>query len=304
MAFKTLQGTLASAVADAGTFSGSYPAGTLRGDYVNGQDHILIVNQSLFRAPEDFTVSLGDTTWTITQNTGATLPAGATYRVQLDMPGATGELVDASGVAADNTVNCPVVLIDLGNPLTADADGVSTVQLKGAAGDLTITGAAASGGVATFDVARNVTLTGATTDHSAVVVTVTGTDVYGAAVVETFAGPNNSTVAGKKAFKTVTQVAVGAAIATTGISVGFGDVLGLPVKLPITSMVLKEIEDSAAASAGTLVAGLSALTKSTATTADVRGTYDPSSACNGTKSFQLIAAIPDATDKGQVQYSA
>lgn len=55
---------------------------------------------------------------------------------------------------------------------------------------------------------------------------------------------------------------------------------------------------------GTLVAALSSATKSTATTGDVRGTYDPSSACNGAISFGLIALVPDASDLGNSQYSA
>lgn len=300
--FATLEGYLASAVANGGTFSGAYPAGTGRGDFVNGKEHKLLVNQSLYAAPEAFTVALGASTWTVTWNGGYTLPANSRYRVQLDMPGGE-ELVDEAGAAALNTVKCPIVYIDLGAPIAADVDGVAAVQLKGAAGDLTLDGAQVVDGVAVLDVPRNLTLTVATTNQSGLTFTFYGTDAYGEELVESLAGPNANTVAGKKAFKTVTRVAVSGAIATNGVSVGFGDVLGLPVYLPVGGLVLKEIEDRAIATAGTLVAGLSELTKSTASTADVRGTYDPNSACDGSKAFALIAALPDATFKGQAQYA-
>jgi hypothetical protein len=59
---------------------------------------------------------------------------------------------------------------------------------------------------------------------------------------------------------------------------------------------------TASASAGTFVAGLSVNTISTATTADVRGTYDPSAACDGSKAFELLVNLSDPTFKGVPQY--
>lgn len=303
MSFSTYSGVLAAAVATSGTFSGSYPSGTRRGDFVNGVKHKLIVNGNRYTAPENFTIALGASTWTITWTGTNTLPAGASYWVELDMPGSNAPLVDANGVAVNNAVVAPVVLVDLGNPATAAATGIATAQLLGAAGNLTLDGATVSGGVAVLDVPRNVTLTVATTNQSGVTFTIYGTDEYGVSMVEQITGPNNNTVQGKKAFKRVTRVAASGAIATNGVSVGFGDVLGLPFHLPVTAMVLKEIEDSAAATSGTLVAGLSVLTKPTATNADVRGTYDPNSACDGTKSFQLYILSADPTYKGATQYT-
>jgi hypothetical protein len=35
----------------------------------------------------------------------------------------------------------------------------------------------------------------------------------------------------------------------------------------------------------------------------VRGTYDPDSACNGTKTFTLLVALTDPTYKGVAQYA-
>jgi hypothetical protein len=50
------------------------------------------------------------------------------------------------------------------------------------------------------------------------------------------------------------------------------------------------------------VAGLATGTVSTATTADVRGTYDPNVACDGSKGFKLIVALQDPQFLGNPQY--
>lgn len=55
---------------------------------------------------------------------------------------------------------------------------------------------------------------------------------------------------------------------------------------------------------GTLVTALAKDTKSTATTADVRGTYDPATACDGTTNFGLMVFTPQPEDIGNKQYVA
>lgn len=290
--FYTVEGVLASAVATAGTFTIGWPDGAPLGSFRSGKNHKLLIDQTLYSAPADFTVAYtSSSVITITQNTGRTFAAGTSFRVQLDA-GGDGDVVNADGVTLLRTKAAEVLRVNLGAPLTADVDGIAAVQLVGGAGNLTLDGVQVSGGVATLDVPRNFTLTVATTNHSARTFTVYGTDEYGASLVETLAGPNNNTVSGKKAFKTVTRVAVDGAIATNGVSVGFGDVLGLPVFVGAGG-IHAELQDGAAATAGTLVAGLSVLTKSTATTADVRGTYDPNAACDGAKVFELDVVVVD-----------
>lgn len=301
MSFKTVSGTLASAVASGGTFTANYPAGFGAGDFLGGYDHILVAAGGVHRATAGgISLSFGASNITVTYNGSTTLPAGTDYRLQIDEVGDNNRWMP-DGNEPNGVSRLDSYVVNLGAPITADADGVSAVQTLGSAGDFTIGGALASGGVATFDVPRNVTLTGATTDHSARTFTITGTDEFGNAVVEELAGPNNSTVSGKKAFKTVTQVAVDGAISTNGVSVGCGDVLGLPIFLAQKGHVLSEMEDGAAATAGTIVAGVS--TAATATTGDVRGTYDPNSACNGSKVFQLIVALGDPSHRGVSQYA-
>ena len=105
-----------------------------------------------------------------------------------------GSDVKAKYIAADTTA--------------ADADGVCQSQTPAAGGEpnLTINGALASGGVATFVAARLITIASAS-DDSGRTFTVTGTDVNGNVQTETIAGPA-TTVTGTLYFRTVTQVTV------------------------------------------------------------------------------------------------
>ena len=88
-----------------------------------------------------------------------------------------------------------------------DADGICASQTSGAtAGTLTINGAKASGGVATLNSARQITLASAA-NLADKTFTITGTDANGDALTESLTGPNNSTVTSTKHFLTVTEIA-------------------------------------------------------------------------------------------------
>lgn len=106
-----------------------------------------------------------------------------------------GSDVKAKYIAADTTA--------------ADADGVCSSQTPAAGGEqsLTINGAQASGGVASFTAARFITITSSGTDDGRTF-TITGTDVNGNAQTETIAGPDTTTVTGTSYFRTVTAVTV------------------------------------------------------------------------------------------------
>jgi len=283
--------TLASAVASAGTITVPYPTGYDAGSFTGGYAHKIGCMAATFTAPEDITVSFGASSATITYNGSTTIPAGTTVFVELDRPG-PNNFSPERNADTGSMVEMYQRLISLGAPATADADGVCASQSGTASTEMTINGALASGGVATFDVPRNVV--GAWTNTATL--TVTGTDEYGVTIVET--SGSGTSMAGKKAFKTITSVVPSANI--TSATVGSGDVLGLPVFLKSTGHVLKELEDGAAPTAGTVVAGVQST--ATATTGDVRGTYDPNSACNGSKSFQLLVMLSDPSYKGITQY--
>jgi len=88
-----------------------------------------------------------------------------------------------------------------------DADGICQSQTSGAtASTLTINGAKASGGVATLNSARQITLASAA-NLADKTFTITGTDVNGDTLTESLTGPNNDTVTSTKHFLTVTEIA-------------------------------------------------------------------------------------------------
>lgn len=96
---------------------------------------------------------------------------------------------------------------------TASANNISTSQTPGGAGNLTITGSAASGGVATLDVARRVLISTAGND-SGRTFTIFGTDRNGNVQSEAITGiPNTTSGATVRDFLTVTRISVDAATA-------------------------------------------------------------------------------------------
>ena len=109
------------------------------------------------------------------------------------------------------------------SPDAADRNGVCLAQTPAVAGNLTIAGALATGGVATMDIARHLSIY-SDADESGVTFTITGTDRNGAALTETIVGPNATTTNGLRNFLTVTQVAVDAA-GTGNVEVGSADEL-------------------------------------------------------------------------------
>lgn len=289
MSYNIIQGTLGSAVADDGTFTVSYPAGTDEGTFALSAKHQLVVNQVSLTAPAGFTLTFGTSNITVTNKSGAAWPISSKYYLQAEHAGTRGVVEASSGTTVENTSVANLVNIQLGAPDALDADGVFT-SVSQAAGSITLDGALTSGGVATFDVPRNIVIDSGGADTATL--TFTGTDVYGNTMTEAITLNGTTAVAGKKAFKTVTACANDATI-SNGAFAGTGDVIGLPVAIPSTGVVLAELEDGAAASAGTVVAADVTAGGATATTGDVRGTYDPNSACDGDKYFTLVVALPD-----------
>lgn len=276
---------------DTQTFS--YPTGTGPDSFAPAGNHKITGADvtELLSNMGHITLTFGGSNITVLNNTERTFRAGATYVLDLDLAGYDDE---EDPIPVATAFEMSAVRINLGAPAAADADGAVASQACTAASGLAtgINGALASGGVATFDKPRNVVAAWTGTS----VLTVTGTDEYGNTVVESSA--SGTSLAGKKAFKTVTGVAVSADV--TGLTIGTGDVLGLPIFLE-APIALGEIEDGAKATAGTIVAGVT--TAATATTGDVRGTYDPNSACNGSKTFELDVLVRAKSFKGVAQYA-
>ena len=177
--------------------------------------------------------------------------------------------------------------IDFGTPNVLDADGYAKSQSPSGAGNLTLDGALAG----TADVARNVTITSGGDDRARTF-TVYGTDHYGVTLVETITGVNNNVAAGKKAFKTVTRIAVDDATAAA-VTAGTGDVLGLPFRVDAADRILNAAFDGTVEAIAAFVAAVDT-EPATATTGDVRGTIDMTSALNN-KSVVVHAILPNST---------
>ncbi|MCX7178043.1 MAG: hypothetical protein NTX56_04470 [Proteobacteria bacterium] len=183
-------------------------------------------------------------------------------------------------------------------PLAKGAANVAALQQLAGAGNFALT---AGTGVTTatsatgtalyvFDVPRAVSFT-STGNISGRTFTVYGYDVYGAPMTASRAGPNNNTVNTTKAFASVYLVSSSGAVATN-TSIGTSDVLGLPVAVANAGYVVHAGWDATLANdAGTFVAAVTT-SPATATTGDVRGTYTPSSAADGSKRLALTLALP------------
>lgn len=298
MSFKTVQGFAGSAVATNGTITFAYPANTNAGSFA-AFGHKLWVDkfQKLLESPTDFSVAFGASNITVTYLDPTTIPAGARLNAQFNVLGEDDGTPEVSP-KIDGVIELETLRINLGAPIVGDVDGLVT-GYTGAAGAIPLNGALVSGGVAVLDVPRAIVVDSGGADTS--VITITGTDVFGAVMKENITTNGTTAVNGKKAFKTVTGIS-GSLTAANGIFIGTTNILGLPVFLPGVASVLREIQDGAVATAGTVVGGVSTL--ATATTGDVRGTYLPNATPDGAKVFDLIVALGDPDYKGVAQFSA
>lgn len=183
-------------------------------------------------------------------------------------------------------------------PLVLQLAGLAALQQTAGAGNLVLTAGTGvtarvrSDGVTEYvlDTPRCVTISSAGA-FGAVTFTVSGYDLYGKAMTQTLAGPANSTVSTLKAFKTVTSIHTSAALGTD-TRAGYGDVLGLPVRVTDAGYIVRVGWDGAlGADAGTFVAAVTT-SPSTAALGDVRGTYLPSSATDGAKRLIVAIAVP------------
>jgi hypothetical protein len=197
-------------------------------------------------------------------------------------------------------------------PLTLQTNNISTAATYTGGGNATL--AAGTGTtqvvrqdgtvVIQLDCPRAVSITigaGTITDRA---VTVTGWDVYGQAMSEVIqTGTTQSvTVNGKKAFFQVSSVNVANTVGGT-LAVGTTDIFGCPIRVTNLGYVgTLGWNNALARAAGTFTVADS--TTPSTTTGDVRGTYAPANAADGSKrlvSGLLLPALavgPNATRIG------
>lgn len=307
--FSVISGILTAALATAGTATVTYPLlqpGTAnpatknKGNYFGCQGHKLVTQNAVYEYPKDFELTFNAADVTVTWRNATTLLANTVFRLQLNE--ASDSIIfddkfnnSLSNVSGSMKNQPGTYVINLTSPKAKSTTGVAAAQARGAAGNMTLNGVQAVGGVVYLDVPRAVDIVSANAGDTTQTATVTGTDIYGQAMSELIAFNGTTRVLGKKAFSKITQIAVSAASAGN-ISAGTVDILGIPVFLPVAGYIIKELENGAAPTAGTVAVG--AVLTPTTTTADVRGTYLPNNACDGTKALQLIVALNELSPGG------
>jgi hypothetical protein len=243
MSFKKSETTVGSAVATSGTITLSYPTGTSAGTFA-AHGHKLWVDkfQRLLTSPSDFTVTFGASDITVTYLGATTIPAGARVNAQLNIEGSdTGELpTDLDESQVKRTILNSLTEVNIGSPAAADANGYVESQDLTSAGVFSVSGTAAAAIAAaalagSADVPRNVVASWTGT----AVLTVTGEDEYGNVMVES--SGSGTSLTGKKAFAKVTNISSSADI--TSLTVGTGNVLGLPFFVSNAGEVIAEFED-------------------------------------------------------------
>lgn len=206
-----------------------------------------------------------------------------------------------------------------GNPLVAAHTNTTGVfatpfiaasQAVSGAGLLTINGSWATAGVATTDWPRTIALASSNAGDTTQTATITGTDVWGAPMTQLVTLNGQTTVKTLKAFYTVTQIAISAALAGN-ITVDVGNTFGLSYKsrkggfIQVTTVTMASgvigttapakdypwINNAGVANLGGSFLPYDNTTPATNATGDVRGTYTPSVAPTGATNNGLIYAM-------------
>lgn len=297
-----------AAVVSGGTIAFALPATQGLGLFKLNGGHKLNCRglNTIFDFPKDFTVSFSGSTATVTYNGVTSIPAGTEVQLQLEYAGdndgrqlGINDWRSTEGQGRFMASLGNVALIHIGAPAVGAATTVVNAAARAAVGKTTYAAPVV------LDVPRALTVKSSTTDTTQKV-TIRGVDVYGQALSETLSLNGTSAVNGKKAFSVVYSDEVDIALAGN-LSIGTQNVFGLPFFLPGgtsagAGYVLKEVQDGAAATAGTFKGG--DLTKATAATGDVRGTWSPNATPDGAKIFDIIVAVTDTRFLGVPQYGA
>ena len=180
-------------------------------------------------------------------------------------------------------------------PQTAATNNIALSQTASGAGAVTLTAGTSTKSVVRqdgttviqLDLPRAVKVNCSTTARA---FTVSGYDYYGQAMSELITVATAGTaVTGKKAFFQVSSATI--AGSATAVLIGTSDVLGLPVRVFNVAYVASVKSNSTLAQdAGTFVAADTAT--ATTGTGDVRGTYAPATASDGTVRTVMTIALP------------
>ena len=142
-----------------------------------------------------------------------------------------------------------------------------------------------------LDCPRAVSVTTGSGSPASANFTISGYDYYGQSMSELITVATAGTaVSGKKAFYQISSATI--AGSATAAVVGTTDVIGLPIRVTDAGYVIKVgWNNTLLQNAGTFVAADMTATATTST-GDVRGTFTPTSASDGTKRLVMSIAVP------------
>lgn len=212
----------------------------------------------------------------------STLAANNIAASQTPVAGTALTLVSSTGAGV--TVGVAITNSSTGAAVTG------LLALDGAASAATTANSATVGlWNPTTMLARNVRITSAGND-SAATFAVVGYDVYGFPMTETITGANAGVASGAKAFKYIASITPAGTLSGSAVTVGTGDVLGLPLRADYFGDV-QIVYNNAVVTASTGFTAAVTTSPATSTTGDVRGTYALQTASNGTRRIQLFQTI-------------
>lgn len=226
-----------AAIATGGTLQFAYPDGASAGSYAayGHKAQARGMNNYMSQDAGDFSLAF-TTVITMTYNGTTSIPAGKVVTLQINRVG-QDDMKQYVAPEMKRMAAAPVYRIDLGTPKALDADGIAESQSVAAGANFVLNGVQSdlfNGANVKLDVPRAVNAAWTT----ASVLTITGKDEYGDVIVEQSASGTSHT--GKKAFAEITSISSSASI--TLATVGWGDVLGLPVYVDKIARVIAEYE--------------------------------------------------------------
>ena len=308
MAFQIVSGILGANVAPAGTFTATLPTNIDTGRVAGAVGHMLEMNQASLAWPNQFSTSLGGSNGvvTITNKTASTWLAGQSFILQMNQLGDAGGLAPARGVQGPvfskySGMLCyaNAIIVNLGSPATKSTTAILATS---AAFETAITNPLTS--VITVPGGSNgraLQVTSSSASDTTQTILVAGTDFLGVAMDQLFTLNGTAVISGTKAFSTVTSITASATTVGT-ISVGTLDVFGLPSPLEMSGLIFQDLTDGAkSGTQGTYVTADVTAGGATNITGDVRGTFAPNTASNGTHYYHIIMFAPDAFYPGTVQ---
>lgn len=312
MGFQILNATPSSAVASGGTIAFTFGTNSDLGQVRFEGGHVLFAEGlgAQFNFPNDFTISFSSLTATVTYNGTTSIPAGTLVKLQLETAGENNYLTSLPSTLNEVTkditgkirsVNARLVRVLFGAIATASATAVVNAVARVGTNLLTTYTTPF-----VMDVPRNVQVVSSNAGDTTQTAILRGTDEFGVAMSETISLNGTTIVAGKKAFKTLISDTTSATLAGN-ISIGTNTGIGMPLFLPGGTgaglgYIVKEVQDGATPTAGTAKGG--DLTKASGTTGDVRGTWVPNSAPDGTKVYEVFIAASDTNFKGVPQFTS